>query len=59
MRNITAQPLPSKPERITPHSSPREPAPFDAEADVWAGVQEAYRVIRERKANGGRGWGAS
>lgn len=29
---------------------------YDAEADVWASVAEAYRVISERMAAGGQGW---
>jgi hypothetical protein len=30
--------------------------PYDAEADVWGGVAEAYNVIRVRMRLGGRGW---
>jgi hypothetical protein len=29
---------------------------YDAEQDIWAGVSEAYRVIRARQRDGGRGW---
>ena len=29
---------------------------YNAEADVWAGVAEALRMIAERKRAGGRGW---
>jgi N6-adenosine-specific RNA methylase IME4 len=30
---------------------------YDATDDFARGIDEAYRVIRERKANGGKGWG--
>jgi hypothetical protein len=39
-----------------PVAIPVTEAVFDAEADVWAGVAEALRTIRERKLAGGRGW---
>jgi hypothetical protein len=29
---------------------------YDAEADAWGGVAEAYRVIRARVRQGGPGW---
>jgi hypothetical protein len=29
---------------------------YDATRDVWTGVDEAYRCIRQRKAAGGPGW---
>jgi hypothetical protein len=29
---------------------------FDAEADVWRGVAEAYAEIRKRRRAGGPGW---
>jgi hypothetical protein len=35
---------------------PVAPPAFNAEADVWAGVAEALRIISERKRAGGRGW---
>jgi hypothetical protein len=33
-------------------------APYDATADTWQSVAEAYDVIRARIALGGKGWGA-
>ncbi len=30
--------------------------PYDPIDDVWRGVAEAYRLIRERMARGGKGW---
>jgi len=30
--------------------------PYDAEDDFARSIDEAYRVIRERKAAGGKGW---
>jgi len=36
----------------------RNPADdYDATDDFARSIDEAYRVIRERKANGGKGWG--
>ncbi len=29
---------------------------YDATDDAWKSVEEAYRVIKERIANGGPGW---
>jgi hypothetical protein len=29
---------------------------YDATRDVWKGVADAYRCIRQRKAAGGPGW---
>ena len=29
---------------------------YDANDDFGKSIEEAYRVIRERKANGGKGW---
>jgi N6-adenosine-specific RNA methylase IME4 len=37
-------------------AAPSVELPFDAEADVWASVLEAYGCIRRRKAAGGPGW---
>jgi hypothetical protein len=34
----------------------RPPPEYDPERDAWEGVSEAYRVIRRRKAAGGKGW---
>jgi hypothetical protein len=34
-----------------------EPDDYDATDDFARSIEEAYRVIRERKANGGKGWG--
>ena len=31
---------------------------YDAEDDFSKSIEECYRVIRERKANGGKGWPA-
>jgi hypothetical protein len=30
---------------------------YDASDDFARSIDEAYRIIRERKANGGKGWG--
>jgi hypothetical protein len=37
---------------------PKQPQPddYDATDDFARSIDEAYRVIRERKANGGKGW---
>lgn len=32
------------------------PDDYNAEADVWNGVREAYRLIRDRVARGAPGW---
>ena len=29
---------------------------YNAEIDIWRGVGEAYRLIRERMRQGGQGW---
>jgi hypothetical protein len=42
---------PKKPEKEPP------PDDYDAVDDFARSIDEAYRVIRERKANGGKGWG--
>jgi hypothetical protein len=36
-------------QRLTEH-------PYNAEDDFAKSIDEAYRVIRERKAAGGKGW---
>lgn len=41
---------PKKPEKEPP------PDDYDATDDFARSIEEAYRVIRERKANGGKGW---
>jgi hypothetical protein len=43
---------PKKPEK-----EPPQPGDYDATDDFARSIEEAYRVIRERKANGGKGWG--
>lgn len=41
-----------KPEKELPQQDD-----YDATDDFARSIDEAYRVIRERKANGGKGWG--
>ena len=43
---------PKKPEK----EPPQQPDDYDATDDFARSIDEAYRVIRERKANGGKGW---
>jgi hypothetical protein len=43
-----------KPEKDPPQQKADD---YDATDDFARSIDEAYRVIRERKANGGKGWG--
>lgn len=36
---------------------PQQPDDYDATEDFARSIEEAYRVIRERVAAGGKGWG--
>jgi hypothetical protein len=44
---------PKKPEK----EPPQQPDDYNPTDDFSRSIDEAYRVIRERKANGGKGWG--
>jgi hypothetical protein len=44
-------------KRKSPAGPEPAPADFDALIDIDKSVIEAFRIIRERKAAGGRGWG--
>jgi hypothetical protein len=56
-------PYPQQPKRDAPAEQPvtlpeKVPADdYNATDDFARSIEEAYRVIRERKQNGGPGWG--
>jgi len=44
-------------EKPNPEAPTTTEDEYDATDDFARSIEEAYRAIRERKANGGKGWG--